>query len=92
MLVGMNIIRIIEDKFDRSEVTGALHSSIRTGIQMVQLANRHLLKSGGVYGQVRTTQPLTVKPGQTRVVSCPSQIVVPSLMDVALMQQLPRSL
>jgi hypothetical protein len=87
LLIGMNVISILADIISPDDST-TIHASFRTAVQMSQLSNRHLLKSAGVYGTVKTTQPLKILPERSRVVKCCSQILVPPLKTAALVQQI----
>jgi transposase InsO family protein len=93
-LIGTNILSVLSDKLQdwRQKVDRSLVSqSIQLGCQMLQLRERHLMKSGGVFGLVKLAQPIRINPGESRLVSCQEQVAVPPLSSLACVQSCEKS-
>jgi len=89
LLIGTNVL----DRFyeQLNEQYGKLpleqvSKSIRVALQTISLRNRHLEKRCGVYGLVKASESLSVEPGQSVVVSCNTQVAIPIIRSMAMVQ------
>ena len=89
ILLGTNILSSLTDKVKsmRKNSASQLHSSLELGVRMCSLRAKHLSKSDGVYGLVKLNQQITLEPGQSRIVESRTQVAVPIVRSIALVQQ-----
>ena len=91
LLVGSNVL----DRLDE-QVCGAKSNSqisfdrfdrpVAVALQTIALRKRHLEKSNGVYGLVRSSGSISVEPFQTVLVKCNMQVAIPVVRSVAMVQ------
>ena len=86
VLLGTNVLSSLTHML--KEGSGSeLQPSLQLGVRMCRLRAEHLAKSKGVYGLVRLKQQVTLEPGESRIVESNSQIVIPTVRSIAMVQQ-----
>ena len=89
VLVGTNVLEpfcshVSKQYGDRAP--SSLCQSVTMVIQALRLRNRHLDKTSGVYGLLKSKEDIVLKPHQTLLVQAAPQIVVPVPRSIALVQ------
>ena len=90
VLLGTNVLNCffsqIVEKVGDSYLQSVQCQSLRTALQALSLRERHLKKSQGVYGLMRTVSDVSIEGKGNVIVEAQPQIVVPGLKTVALVE------
>ena len=92
LLLGTNVL----DRF-YEQVCGDRQQPLRCGVdkpvavalQTISLRKRHLEKTDGVYGLVRSSGPISLKPKETVLVKCNTQVAIPVVRSMVMVQSRP---
>jgi transposase InsO family protein/dUTPase len=79
VIIGTNYLRIVE-----CNPGGEVSQTVRLAKQSVELVERHLQRSDGVYGTVYATDTVTINPGHIQVICGSVRITVPITRTVGM--------
>ena len=76
----------LSEKFGPQFITKKFSEKVRLSLQTIGLRRRHLEKAQGVYGLVRIKHSSSIKPQESVIIQCETQIAIPMVQTVALVQ------
>ncbi len=91
LLIGTNVLKLYRDQLQlkhstrylqRAKICTALHLALRA----MALKERHMKKTGGVYGHIRSKDTITLKPGECKMVVGQAKVTVVVAKTVAMIE------
>jgi len=92
LLVGTNVLdRLYQQVYGTQENPsfGSTGNPVAVALQTIALRNRHLEKTNGIYGLVRSSGPIVVEPNTSVLVRCCTQVAIPIVRSVVMLQSHP---
>ena len=92
LLVGTNVLDCLYQQLYGKQERPSLDSidnPVSVALQTIALRNRHLDKSKGIYGLVRSSGPITLEPHTSVLVRCSTQVAIPIVRSIVMLQSHP---
>ncbi len=92
LLIGTNILQCLRDDLkdrfgDRYQQKAQLVGSLQVALRSLCLREKHLNQSNGVYGVVRSSQNIDLKPGEVRDVVGSLRLTVPIASRISYLEE-----